>query len=1067
MGKYYLGIDGGTDSIGWAVTDEEYKILKNHGKAMWGIRLMDGGETAQERRKFRSNRRRTDRDKFRQACLEMLFNEEISKIDIAFFQRLKDSALYDGDKKVEGKYSIFNDADYNDMSYHKDYPTIYHLRKELIESQERHDVRLVYLAISHIIKNRGHFLFDSDELGNNDNSDFQTIWQELAQYSEDNEYCDKESNRLLNCNNFSDIEEILKNRALTSTKKKDLLTKELSLNKKEDLFEIAVITLLSGGTVKAKDIFSSEEYEDTEAKSITFKSKYDEKASVYENTFLEKFELIEKIKAIYDWTILADILNGKDYVSYAKVDTYEKHKRDLKLLKNYVKDYVPQKYDLIFNENSKDVSNYLAYSGYSKKSSVVKKCSQEDFCEFLKKQLPEEPSDEKYQNMYNEIASHSFMPKAVTKDNAVIPMQLNRQELKKILANAEKYLPFLSEKDDTGKTVSTKIMDIFDFKIPYYVGPLNSHSDKAWVARTNEKIYPWNFEQVVDVDKSAENFIEKLTSKCTYLPCEDVIPKCSLLYSAYMVLNELNNLKIDGEPLSVPKKQEIYEKLFLKRNKVTVSGLKKYLLSAGDGKDIQITGINEDFKANLKSFQDLQFIDLPDSQKEEIIKAITIFGDDKKLLKKRLKNQYSSLSDDDIATIAKLKYTGWGRFSKEFLTNIKAMIPNGTGEDTSIIRALWETNDNLIQLLSDRYKFREKIEEENKNIESISLEQEVMDLYVSPKIKRPILQTMQIVEEIVKIQGEAPAKIFIEVARGDEEKKRTVTRKKRLLDLYEKCQKEEGELYEQLKNTSDKEFKRDALYLYYTQFGRCMYTNQPIDISEIYNKNLYDIDHIYPRSKIKDDSLDNRVLVTKESNQKKGNNYPIDETVRGNINIQSHWKLLRSKGLISEEKFNRLTRKDELTDEDISAFLARQIVETRQSTKAIYQLLQKYYPETKIECIKAGLVSDFRKGNMNDENVPDDKKYEFIKCRDVNDFHHAKDAYLNIVVGNVYTTKARQDYFIKNIQSGKWSLNKMFDYSTEGAWEVENNKSLNIVKSTMAKNNILFTRYAFMRKGSY
>lgn len=33
MGKnYYIGIDMGTDSVGWAVTDEEYRLLKSKGR---------------------------------------------------------------------------------------------------------------------------------------------------------------------------------------------------------------------------------------------------------------------------------------------------------------------------------------------------------------------------------------------------------------------------------------------------------------------------------------------------------------------------------------------------------------------------------------------------------------------------------------------------------------------------------------------------------------------------------------------------------------------------------------------------------------------------------------------------------------------------------------------------------------------------------------------------------------------------------------------------------------------------------------------------------------------------
>lgn len=668
----------------------------------------------------------------------------------------------------------------------------------------------------------------------------------------------------------------------------------------------------------------------------------------------------------------------------------------------------------------------------------------------LNQQLPKELLDEKYAQMYKEIETSSFMPKAVTKDNSVIPMQLNRAELEAILSNAKNYLPFLADRDSSGKTVSEKIIDIFKYRIPYYVGPLNKHSEKSWLVRTDEKIYPWNFENVVDADNSAEKFINNLTSKCTYLPKEDVIPKNSLLYSAFTVLNEINNIKIDGEEISVEIKQGIYKDLFEKSNKVKVFDLKKYLASNGY-MNIEITGIDTTIKGSLKPFIDLQNIDLSYSDKEEIIKSVTIFGDDKKLLKNRLKRLYGDrLTADDIKKISKLKYTGWSRLSEKLLTGIEAVLPS-TGEYTNIIHALWETNNNLMQLLSSNYDFRKKIDEENGDSTFTSLREEIDNLYVSPKIKRPIYQAMQIVEEIVKIQGHDPKKIFIEVARDEGEKKRTVSRKQKLIELYKYCKKDEQKLYEQLCNTDENDFRRDALYLYYTQLGKCMYTGKPIELSEIYNNNIYDIDHIFPRSKIKDDSLNNRVLVLKAENAKKGNIYPINSSIRNNM--LPFWKTLFDKGLISKEKFERLVRNQPLTDEELSSFVSRQLVETRQSTKAVAQLLKKRYHDTAVEYIKASLVSDFRQEN------------DFVKSRDVNDFHHAKDAYLNIVVGNVYTVRSHLAHFIDNVQSGKWSVNKMFDYTTNGAWIVENNKSINIVKSNMAKNNIRFTRYAFKQTG--
>lgn len=50
--------------------------------------------------------------------------------------------------------------------------------------------------------------------------------------------------------------------------------------------------------------------------------------------------------------------------------------------------------------------------------------------------------------------------------------------------------------------------------------------------------------------------------------------------------------------------------------------------------------------------------------------------------------------------------------------------------------------------------------------------------------------------------------------------------------------------------------------------------------------------------------------------------------------------------------------------------------------------------------------------------------------RDVNDFHHAKDAYVNIVVGNVYHTKFTTDpaHFLRE-KNARYSLNPaMYDY---------------------------------------
>lgn len=1056
MKDYYVGFDIGTESVGWAVSDFYYNLCKFHGKSMWGYELFDECNTAVDRRTFRNSRKRIDRKRQRIAWLQMLFDEEISKVDISFFQRLKESNLYLEDKSTNVPYAVFADKNYTDVDYHNAYPTIYHLRKDLIESEDPHDIRLVYLALHHLIKNRGHFLFDNLNSDYDSDSSFDFLYDDLVTYLKE------EMGIVLECSDSSNVADVLKDKSKSRSVKKKELCNYFQITKKNNPQEVEIITLLCGLKGTLSTIFSDKTLDDAEKNKIVFDNSFDENEDDYIAILQDRYELIEKVKAIYDWAVLADILNGESYISFAKVKTYEEHKNDLRMLKDYVKERCFDKYDEIFRVSS-DIPNYTSYSGKYKengKTGVLarkNKATQEEFCSYLLKSL-KNLDHSGYEDMFLKIENNTFMPKIVVKDNGVIPMQVNEKEVKMILNNASKYLPFLSEKDCDGISVSDKILKIFQFRIPYYVGPLNTHSDNSWLIRGKEKIYPWNFDKVVDVEKSAEAFITNLTSKCTYLFDRDVIPKNSILYSKFMVLNELNNLRLDGEKPDVQFKQDIFNDLFMHHKKVTRKSLVNYIKSK-TGETPDITGIDGDFKTSMRSAIELSSYDLSLEEKEVIISSITIFGDDKKLLKKRLKKNFADkLSDDDIKKISKLKYKDWGRFSKDLLTEIYDFDEN-TGEvKDNIINSLWNTNDNFMELLGSKYNFQKSIENANRGIQNgTSIRKMVEALYVSPKIKRPIYQSLLIMKEIEKIQKNQPKKIFVEMTRSDGvkgDKGRKHSRKKRLEELYKNCKEDSGELWESLEKTPDNEFQQDKLYLYYTQFGKCMYTGESIDISDLFNQNIYDIDHIFPRSKVKDDSLDNRVLVKRTVNSHKDNDYPLDKSIRDKM--KSFWYVLYSKELISKKKFERLTRSTSLTDSELSDFIARQLVETSQSTKAVADILKVLYPNTEIVYVKARYASEFR------------KKYDMLKCRTVNDMHHAKDAYLNIVVGNVYNERFTHNRinFIKGLQTKKYSMNKMFSYDVKNAWIAEDNYSLNIVKKTMNKNNPIYRRYSFVQHGA-
>ena len=150
-----LGLDIGTNSVGWALLDQDNELVQKNTRngrfTFWGARLFDPSRDAKSRRMYRSSRRRNERKKQRIDWLQELFKNEIDKVDPTFFERLNDSFLVREDKKNNNKYNLFNDEKFNDRDYHREFPTIYHLRLDLMKNPAR-DIRFLYLAIHHILK---------------------------------------------------------------------------------------------------------------------------------------------------------------------------------------------------------------------------------------------------------------------------------------------------------------------------------------------------------------------------------------------------------------------------------------------------------------------------------------------------------------------------------------------------------------------------------------------------------------------------------------------------------------------------------------------------------------------------------------------------------------------------------------------------------------------------------------------------------------------------------------------------------------------------------------------------
>ena len=134
--------------------------------------------------------------------------------------------------------------------------------------------------------------------------------------------------------------------------------------------------------------------------------------------------------------------------------------------------------------------------------------------------------------------------------------------------------------------------------------------------------------------------------------------------------------------------------------------------------------------------------------------------------------------------------------------------------------ALWDTNDNLMQLLGSEHGFAEAVQKYNDAIfqDDGFTYRTVQDLYLSPAVKRSIWQSLQIVKEIRKITGHDPKKVFIEMVRGGGEKnKRTQSRKNRLTELYKALKDETRDWMSELNARDESDYRSDKLLLICSQ----------------------------------------------------------------------------------------------------------------------------------------------------------------------------------------------------------------------------------------------------------
>lgn len=567
------------------------------------------------------------------------------------------------------------------------------------------------------------------------------------------------------------------------------------------------------------------------------------------------------------------------------------------------------------------------------------------------------------------------------------------KELRQILTN-----------QDLSQEIIQNIIQIVSRRRRYDQGPGSQKSPT-----------PYGSYRIIDNEIKEVNLIDMMRGKCSVYPDEFRAPKQSYTAELFNLLNDLNNLTINGEKISVEDKQKVIQ-FVNEKGGITI----KQFFNLLDVDKDNVSGFRIDknnnpiitefkgYKKVLKVFKKYNKEALLEDK--EVVDKIMDINTKTKGIEEREKlisKEYSNLDQNIVNEIASIKGVS-GYHSLSF----KAM--------REINKEMLVTENNQIQILYQLDKF-DRNRKSTKGQKKIYPDDEAI---LSPVAKRAHRETFKVINKLREKYGEFDS-IVIEVTRD----KNTKEYKKRIQDSQKHFEKTNKQVTELLKEAGyDTERingkTKTKVRLYLEQDGKSAYTLQDIDLRRlIEDDKAYEIDHIIPISISLDDSLSNKVLTTRVENQQKGNLTPIQAYLKGRFNncdINTYKKYIKSNKKLNYKKKSYLLSEKDITKYDtIQEFINRNLVDTSYACRTVMNTLQHYFKDnnidTKVHTIRGQATNAFR------------KRIDLIKDREEDYFHHAIDA---LIVASLKKLNLINSYLMKI------DLKEMYDEKTGEVFNV-------------------------------
>lgn len=321
----------------------------------------------------------------------------------------------------------------------------------------------------------------------------------------------------------------------------------------------------------------------------------------------------------------------------------------------------------------------------------------------------------------------------------------------------------------------------------------------------------------------------------------------------------------------------------------------------------------------------------------------------------------------------------------------------------------------------------------------------------NPVVRRSVRISFKILNAVLK-KYKVLDTIVIEMPRdrnSDEERKRITDSQKLNEKEMEFIEGKLAQIYNIKLSSSDFSSQKQLslkLKLWNEQDGICLYSGRTIDPEDIIkNPDLFEIDHIIPRSISFDDSRSNKVLVYRSENQKKGNQTPYFyithsdgawtyEQFKANVMNLSKKK----EYAISRKKVQNLLYSEDITKRDVlKGFINRNINDTGYASRVVLNTVQNFFKakeaDTKVKVIKGSYTHQMRSNMKLDKN------------RDESYSHHAVDAMLmgfsemgyeayrrlqgefidfetgEILKNDMWNEKMSDDVYVDYLYGRKWS----------------------------------------------